>query len=136
MIAPEDEGFGAGRDDLLDESRELGAGVEDLREKAGTRIPDRERLRLGDEQVAAIRDAAAKRGEPLLEPGVPDRRRPMSTPRRPCPRSRGTPTIVTVIGVAAATAREATDRAVREPRPEPGYTPRPGRGSSGGRAHG
>ena len=60
---------------LLDQRRELRAGLEDLRQVPRPLVDERERLGLRRDDVAAVGDGEADLGQPLLEPCVPDRRR-------------------------------------------------------------
>ena len=76
VVAAEHERPRALAHGLLDERRELRAGVEDLREVARALVHERERLRHRRDDVAAVGDGKPDLGQPLVEAGVADRRRP------------------------------------------------------------
>ena len=133
MVAAEHEREGALPHRLLDERGELRARLEDLRQEPRPLVLERERLGLGRDDVAAVRHGEPDLREPLLEPGVADRRRAH----------------VDAAARLAEVERRADDRDGTLHRAEPytcgtgaasgpgrRYTSRPRRGSSVGRAHG
>ncbi len=75
VVAAEHERPGALPHRPLHQRRELGAGVEDLRQIPCPLVDDRECLGLRRHDIASIRDGEADLRQALLEPGVPDRRR-------------------------------------------------------------
>ena len=90
VVAAEHERPGALAHGLLDERRELGAGLEDLGQVPRPLVGERERLGLGRDDVAAVGDG--ERRSPASRSSRPAYRiadGPMSTPRRVWPRSSG-----------------------------------------------
>ena len=133
MVAAEHEGQRTVPRRLLDERGERGAGLQDLGQEPRPLVHERERLRLGRDDVAAVEDGERDLRQPLLEPGVADRRRAH----------------VDAASGLAEVERRADDRDGTLHRAQPylggggsarplgrRYTSRPRRGSSVGRAHG
>ena len=74
MIAAEDDRHSSIGDDVADDPCQPGARLQDLGQEPCARVRHRQRLGLGRRHVAPVHDPAAEGQQPLLEPGVPDRR--------------------------------------------------------------
>ena len=111
VVAAEHERHGAAAARVLDERRDPLARAHDRLEVASLRVADLGRLGQADVDVAPVDALAAEARDPLLSPAYRIADGPMSTPRRPAPRSSPAPITATGVG-----PRPSSAQARRQPR--------------------
>ena len=89
MVAAEHERHETSSTALRHELGDPLAGLLDLREEPDTLVADGARLGNRRHDVTPVDTAPPELLDPSVEPRIADRRGPMSTPRRPAPRSSG-----------------------------------------------